>query len=68
MPSEMPRIVELWKKNVGEKASQSLANPDQYDNLFPGLVDALKTEQFLEKQRKNHQPAALAATIPVRFL
>ena len=64
MPSEMSRVVTLWKEAAGEKIGQSLADPAQYDNLFPGFKDALKTQQFLEKQTKPI-PAASAASIAV---
>ncbi|KAL7644998.1 UNVERIFIED_CONTAM: hypothetical protein RMT77_004822 [Armadillidium vulgare] len=63
LPSRVPSVVELWKNSVGEKVSQSLASPAQYDNLFPGLQDSLKTEQFLEKQRHRPIPAASASTM-----
>ncbi|KAK7070650.1 Coatomer subunit beta' [Halocaridina rubra] len=63
LPGEMSRVVGLWKKSAGEKIGQSLADPAQYDNLFPGFRDAVKTQQFLEKQTKPI-PAASAASIP----
>lgn len=36
----MSRVVELWRESllrVNEKTSQSLADPKEYDNLFPGI-------------------------------
>ena len=36
-----------------ERAAQALANPTDYENLFPGLADTYKTEQFLKQQRKS---------------
>ena len=65
MPSEIPRVVELWKKSVGEKVGQSLANPSQYDNLFPGLQDAIKTQKFLEQDKSKARPAADASVVVV---
>ncbi|CAL4118366.1 unnamed protein product, partial [Meganyctiphanes norvegica] len=62
LPSEMSRIVGLWKAAAGEKVGASLADPAQYDNLFPGLKDAIKAEQFLENQRKPI-PATATPTI-----
>lgn len=53
MPSEVPRMVALWKAKCGDKAGQSLADPTQYPNLFPGYEDALKAEAFLEQSRKR---------------
>nr|CAG4649109.1 EOG090X01FO [Scapholeberis mucronata]SVE93462.1 EOG090X01FO [Scapholeberis mucronata] len=66
LPSEMSRVVQLWKQSlitVNAKASQSLADPAQYENLFPGLLDALKTEQFLE-QRRQRVPASASSSMP----
>ena len=48
---------------VNVKASQSLADPAQYDNLFPGLSEALKTEQFLQK-RQTRLPASACNSVP----
>lgn len=51
------RVVGLWRNSLSKKnakAAQSLADPTEYENLFPGLTDAFKTEQFLAAQR--HQP------------
>ncbi|XP_069159666.1 coatomer subunit beta' isoform X8 [Procambarus clarkii] len=63
LPSEMSRVVGLWKAAAGEKIGQSLADPAQYDNLFPGLKDVVKTQRFLEKQSRPI-PAASAASVP----
>ncbi|KAK3858973.1 hypothetical protein Pcinc_034864 [Petrolisthes cinctipes] len=52
LPSEVTRVVGLWKGVAGEKVGQSLADPAQYDNLFPGFKDALKTQQFHESRIK----------------
>jgi len=43
--------------------SNSLANPTQYDNLFPELMDALKTKQFLE-QKRQQLPASAYSSLP----
>lgn len=66
MPSEVSRVVGLWKAAAGEKIGQSLADPAQYDNLFPGFKDAIKTQHFLEKQLRPI-PAASSASVPVRI-
>lgn len=56
LPSQISRVVDLWREKLKsmnmERQAQSLANPADYENLFPGLVDAYKTEQFLKKQTK----------------
>ncbi|XP_030377041.1 coatomer subunit beta' [Scaptodrosophila lebanonensis] len=67
-PSQMSRVVELWREElskVNEKAGQSLADPAQYTNLFPGLGDALRVEQHLQAERSRKAPAALAAQLPL---
>jgi coatomer subunit beta' len=66
LPSQISRVVQLWKTSLSQvnaKAGQSLADPAQYDNLFPGLVDALKTEQFLD-QRRQRVPASAYSAVP----
>ncbi|KAG7154406.1 Coatomer subunit beta-like 1 [Homarus americanus] len=63
LPSEMSRVVGLWKTAAGEKIGQSLADPAQYDNLFPGLKEAVKTQHFLEKQSRT-LPATKAPSAP----
>lgn len=37
-PSKVPEVVKLWREEVGatnKKSGQSLADPEQYENLFP---------------------------------
>ena len=66
LPSQISRVVQLWKTSLSQvnaKAGQSLADPAQYDNLFPGLIDALKTEQFLD-QRRQRVPASAYSAVP----
>jgi coatomer subunit beta' len=54
LPSQISRAVNLWREKLKtmnmERAAQALANPVDYENLFPGLVDTYKTEQFLRQQ------------------
>ncbi|XP_017105574.2 coatomer subunit beta' [Drosophila bipectinata] len=68
LPSQMSRVVELWREELGkvnEKAGQSLADPAQYTNLFPGLADALRVEQHLQAERSRKAPALIAAQLPL---
>jgi len=61
LPSQISRVVSLWKENVGavsKKSADSLADPSDYENLFPGLRDHLRTQQFLEPERAKVLPAA----------
>lgn len=58
-------MLSLWKTELGkinEKAGQSLADPQQYENLFPGFQDALKTQQFLATLEPDLLPALRATT------
>lgn len=69
IPSKISYVVNLWRSElakINEKAGQSLADPEQYENLFPGLHDALKTEQYLSQQKRT-LPAALAPQIPLNL-
>lgn len=58
--SAVSRIVKLWKedlKAVNERAAESLADPMEYQNLFPDLGSALKAEKFIETQYKKKHPS-----------
>ena len=40
LPSHVSRIVKLWRKDlekVNPKAAESLADPMEYENLFPDI-------------------------------
>ncbi|XP_024220566.1 coatomer subunit beta' isoform X1 [Bombus impatiens] len=65
-PSKVSSIVKLWKEklsSVSKKAGQSLADPEQYENLFPGYREALKVEQFLREESKKKVPASAFPTM-----
>ena len=67
LPSQVSRVVQLWRENLGSvnnKAANSLADPEEYENLFPGFVEARKTEQFLRPQRKSLIPANKFSQVP----
>lgn len=67
LPSQVTRVVELWREQlakVNQKAASSLAAPDEYENLFPGLKEALKTEQYLRPQRSQLLPANSYPNVP----
>lgn len=60
LPSQVSSVVKLWKdelKKTNEKAAQALADPKEYENLFNGYQDLLKTEQYLEPERARSIPA-----------
>jgi len=57
----------LWKEQlakVSEKAAQSLADPIQYENLFPEYLDSVKAEQYFAPQRKTLLPANQFSKVP----
>ncbi|XP_012543710.2 coatomer subunit beta' [Monomorium pharaonis] len=65
-PSKISSIIKLWKEKlsaVSEKAGQSLADPEQYENLFPGYREALKAEKFLREESKKQIPASAFPTV-----
>ena len=48
------RVVKLWKEEVAktsQKASDALADPEGYENLFPDFKDTLKAEQVPRLQQ-----------------
>lgn len=69
LPSQISRVIDLWREKLKqtnmERAAQALANPTDYENLFPGLVDTYKTEQYLKQQTKK-QSAREFSSITVR--
>lgn len=50
MPSRMPEVLKLWRDSMStgtnKKIGQSLADPMQYENLFPELQESLELERF----------------------
>lgn len=65
IPSKISYVVQQWRNElakVNEKAGQSLADPEQYENLFPGLSETLKAEQYLLKE-KSSIPARAAKSV-----
>ena len=50
------RIVKLWKEDLGKvnkKAADSLADPSEYENLFPEFQEALQAEKVTVNLRAN---------------
>lgn len=59
----------MWRAEVdkvNKKVGQSLADPEKYDNLFPGFHDSIKTQQYLLKE-KNLLPAHQAVQVPLNI-
>ena len=58
------RVVDLWKGNLSQsnkKAGDSLADPKQYENLFPGMAESIVAEQYLTSTEQRR----LARNYPV---
>lgn len=54
------RVVKLWRENlakVNQKAAESLADPTEYENLFPGLKEAFVAEEYIKKTQTALRPA-----------
>ncbi|XP_062223733.1 coatomer subunit beta'-2-like [Phragmites australis] len=60
LPSKVPEIVALWKKDlqkVNPKAAESLADPNEYPNLFEDWQIALNVEATVALKRGIYPPA-----------
>ena len=60
LPSKVSEIVTEWRDDlakVSKRAAESLADPNEYGNLFPNLQFALKAEKMFLKQREEATPA-----------
>uniref|UniRef100_A0A804PHP7 Coatomer subunit beta' n=1 Tax=Zea mays TaxID=4577 RepID=A0A804PHP7_MAIZE len=60
LPSKVPEIVALWKKDlqkVNPKAAESLADPNEYPNLFEDWQIALNVEAAVAPKRVIYPPA-----------
>lgn len=54
------RVVKLWRESlskVNQKAAESLADPTEYENLFPGLKEAFVVEEYVKQSLADLQPA-----------
>lgn len=61
-------VVGLWREDLAKtnaKAAQSLADPTEYENLFPELKQALQAEDYLKSERATLLPAASYTSTPV---
>ena len=71
MPSQISKVLPQWKEKltkVSEKAGQSLADPNEYKNLFSNFNQTLEAEQMLAKERKRRMPASMYKQVPVSSL
>ncbi|CAB3409382.1 unnamed protein product [Caenorhabditis bovis] len=65
LPSQVPRVVELWKAKVSKvhekstrKIGESLADPVKYENLFPGYAESLRAESYIRQVSMLAVPAS----------
>ena len=59
LPSRL-QVVQQWQADLAKinpKAAESLANPQEYPNLFPGIQDALQAEAYLRAKAATPVPA-----------
>jgi len=67
LPSMISKVLPQWKEQlakVSEKAGQSLADPNEYKNLFMNFDKTLEAEQTLAKERKRRMPASMYKQVP----
>lgn len=67
LPSRVSETVQKWREYAStqnKKVAQSLADPADYENLFPEMSEHLKTEQYLKLQGQTKIPAAAALHVP----
>ncbi|CAM5138832.1 unnamed protein product [Eretmochelys imbricata] len=60
LPSQVSRVVKMWRENlskVNQKAAESLADPTEYENLFPGLKEAFVVEDYVKETHTDLRPA-----------
>ncbi|GER44990.1 coatomer [Striga asiatica] len=61
LPSKVSEIVALWRKDlnkINQKAAESLADPEEYPNLFEDWQVALAVEAKAAETRCKYPPAA----------
>ena len=52
--------MQLWREDLSKtnkKAAESLADPMEYENLFPDLKEAVLAEKMLQRERAGLLPA-----------
>ncbi|KAF6028093.1 COPB2 [Bugula neritina] len=66
LPSHTSRVSKLWKESVAEnhpRLAATLADPAEYNNLFPGLKESEVTERYLTQERRRKLPAKAYPTL-----
>lgn len=65
-PSQISRVVGLWKEHLSrtnKKGADALADPEKYENLFPGMAQSLVAEKYLAATEKT-RPASHYPLVP----
>lgn len=59
--SAIPKVTQLWKESLvalkREKTAQALADPTEYEDMFPDLQYALQAEEAIKVSRAQPVPA-----------
>lgn len=66
LPDKISHVVGLWREqlsSINEKAGQSLADPKDYENLFPGLAEAIAAQHYLQSECNELLPAREAPNV-----
>ncbi|RUS79130.1 hypothetical protein EGW08_013108 [Elysia chlorotica] len=53
VPSQVPRVVSLWRERLStihRRLGAAIASPAETENMFPEMLQSLKTERFLASQ------------------
>ncbi|KAF9355983.1 hypothetical protein BGX26_005876 [Mortierella sp. AD094] len=62
LPSAVPRVVKLWKESLTAagktKTADALADPTEYEDMFPDLQYGLQAEEAVLASRANSFPAS----------
>lgn len=58
LPSQVSRVIGLWKESVtlkskNEKSAQALADPFEYENLFPDFAKSLAAEKYYKENYES---------------
>ncbi|KAG0087970.1 hypothetical protein BGZ93_010642 [Podila epicladia] len=61
LPSAVPRVVKLWCESLvaanRSKTAESLADPSEYEDMFPDLQYGLMAEEAVEANKSSTVPA-----------
>ncbi|KAF9910337.1 Coatomer subunit beta' [Linnemannia zychae] len=62
LPSAVPRVLQLWKESLAtagrSKTADALADPAEYEDMFPDLQIGLQAEEAIKAARSNPIPAS----------